>query len=78
MVVADVGVGVVEGAAAEEGIKEEAGLEEEEEEDAATIILAGVEEGTCSVYMCVAVCLLCQSSFLQCISSSAPFSCPSP
>lgn len=51
MVVADVGVGVGEGAA-EEGIKEAGGEEEEEEEgDAATITLAGVEEGTCSVYV---------------------------
>ena len=67
------GVGVVEGAAAEEGIKEEAGVEEEEEEeeDAATITLVGVEEGTCSVYvrvLCVAVCLLCQS---LCASSAS-------
>jgi len=71
-VVADVGVGVVEGAAAEEGIKEEeAGVEEEEEEeDAATITLAGAEEGACSMYvrvLCIAVCLLCTA----CASSAS-------
>lgn len=49
------GVGEVEGAA-EEGIKEEAGVEEEEEEGAATITLAGAEEGTCTIWICLEYC----------------------